>query len=537
AGTVCLMLSKNPNLTPAVVDSILEVTAVDLGSAGKDNDFGAGRIDAYAAVNYVTGSGGPMLVLRSVAIHDSPPGGNNNGRVDPGEQARLRITLRNSGGAACNNTAGTFRAYDSRLVVSDSTATWGNIPAGEERTNTTDPLAVSAAATIPPGTTIPCTLFVTGDSADYATRIGITLRVGEPPPQPGTIIWGPKVCPGMPTDWGLYGLTYNSSDSLLYCLYFFSNTAYKYSSDSFLQLRGTITLPEDSCTDIDYCAYDNTFWLVANPSKRVYKITPTGSVIRYFTVPQAEYPCGVVEHEESHLVYVSDRRTTNQQRIFVYDTLGNILDTIIHPVAGYYGTRCLALDYRSPSHPPSILNMYSWFDAGGTTLDSCAMMELDRENGTLLNRFRFSNTEWNMRGIECDPRDGSYWVTIMQYLSGSNNMILKVVGFNMGNVNVEEGPVYPSAVPGMRVTVKPNPFSSRTALVVTLVRAGRVSLQIYDNAGRLVRTVAKEQPVTLSQEFSWDGRDESGQEVARGVYFFRVKAEQSETWGKLVLTR
>ncbi|MGC9111806.1 MAG: S8 family peptidase, partial [candidate division WOR-3 bacterium] len=46
AGTVCLMLSKNPNLTPAVVDSILEVTAVDLGSAGKDNDFGAGRIDA-----------------------------------------------------------------------------------------------------------------------------------------------------------------------------------------------------------------------------------------------------------------------------------------------------------------------------------------------------------------------------------------------------------------------------------------------------------------------------------------------------------
>ncbi|MBM3313300.1 T9SS type A sorting domain-containing protein [candidate division WOR-3 bacterium] len=50
AGVVCLMLSKNPELTPAEVDSILEVTALDLGPAGKDNDFGAGRIDALAAV-------------------------------------------------------------------------------------------------------------------------------------------------------------------------------------------------------------------------------------------------------------------------------------------------------------------------------------------------------------------------------------------------------------------------------------------------------------------------------------------------------
>jgi hypothetical protein len=50
AGVVCLMLSKNPELTPAEVDSILEVTSIDLGPTGKDNDFGAGRIDALAAV-------------------------------------------------------------------------------------------------------------------------------------------------------------------------------------------------------------------------------------------------------------------------------------------------------------------------------------------------------------------------------------------------------------------------------------------------------------------------------------------------------
>jgi len=50
AGAVCLMLSKNPELEPWEVDSILEITAVDFGPAGKDTDFGAGRISALAAV-------------------------------------------------------------------------------------------------------------------------------------------------------------------------------------------------------------------------------------------------------------------------------------------------------------------------------------------------------------------------------------------------------------------------------------------------------------------------------------------------------
>lgn len=55
AGTMALMLQKNPNLTPEDIDQILETTAVDLGSTGKDNDYGAGRIDALAAVNAVSG--------------------------------------------------------------------------------------------------------------------------------------------------------------------------------------------------------------------------------------------------------------------------------------------------------------------------------------------------------------------------------------------------------------------------------------------------------------------------------------------------
>jgi len=48
-GTSALLLSVNPNLTPAEVSMILQTTAVEKGDPGKDNRYGAGRIDAYQA--------------------------------------------------------------------------------------------------------------------------------------------------------------------------------------------------------------------------------------------------------------------------------------------------------------------------------------------------------------------------------------------------------------------------------------------------------------------------------------------------------
>lgn len=48
-GTAALLLSINPNLTPADVSMILQTTSVDKGVPGKDPRYGAGRIDAYQA--------------------------------------------------------------------------------------------------------------------------------------------------------------------------------------------------------------------------------------------------------------------------------------------------------------------------------------------------------------------------------------------------------------------------------------------------------------------------------------------------------
>jgi hypothetical protein len=50
AGVIALMLSADPDLSVTEVRNILKGTAVDLGTPGRDNDFGYGRVNAQAAV-------------------------------------------------------------------------------------------------------------------------------------------------------------------------------------------------------------------------------------------------------------------------------------------------------------------------------------------------------------------------------------------------------------------------------------------------------------------------------------------------------
>lgn len=60
AGTVALMLDADPSLTVTQVKSLLQSTAIDWCTAGKDIDFGSGRLDGYEAVRQagsLTGTG------------------------------------------------------------------------------------------------------------------------------------------------------------------------------------------------------------------------------------------------------------------------------------------------------------------------------------------------------------------------------------------------------------------------------------------------------------------------------------------------
>jgi subtilisin family serine protease len=78
SGIAALMLERNPALKPNEVRAILENTARDLGAPGRDDLFGAGEADAYAAVTAAIGPASvPVAAVSGQPAAEKAPDRNN----------------------------------------------------------------------------------------------------------------------------------------------------------------------------------------------------------------------------------------------------------------------------------------------------------------------------------------------------------------------------------------------------------------------------------------------------------------------------
>lgn len=68
----------------------------------------------------------------------------------------------------------------------------------------------------------------------------------------------------------------------------------------------------------------------------------------------------------------------------------------------------------------------------------------------------------------------------------------------------------------------PNPFNPATEIKFALPENGHVIINIYNLAGKKIRTLLDEQRTAGYHTISWDGKDESGHDVASGIYFYRI---------------
>jgi hypothetical protein len=68
----------------------------------------------------------------------------------------------------------------------------------------------------------------------------------------------------------------------------------------------------------------------------------------------------------------------------------------------------------------------------------------------------------------------------------------------------------------------PNPLNPSTVLWFGTTREGSVKIDVFDLAGRLVRTLYEGSMPAGSNSVSWDGTGGSGGRVSSGVYYFRV---------------
>jgi subtilisin-like proprotein convertase family protein len=83
----------------------------------------------------------------------------------------------------------------------------------------------------------------------------------------------------------------------------------------------------------------------------------------------------------------------------------------------------------------------------------------------------------------------------------------------------------------------PNPFNPVTTVSYGTPSEAKVSLVVYNVAGRQVRTLVDGEVDAGYHVAVWDGRDDHGVEVSSGVYFCRMVAEGFDDSTKMVLLK
>jgi subtilisin family serine protease len=537
AGAAALLLEARPNLTHDQIFNILADNADHVPAGGDtwpNNYYGWGRLNCQRAI--IAAANRPNVILTRSQITEDP---NGNGWLDPGEAANLIASLKNSFGAPATDLVGILRVSDPYVTVTDSLANYGTVAGLDTANNRSDPFLVSASSSCPPNHVAELSLYLVCRETSWTRTI--RLVTGPPVANPGIIIWGPRHLPVMPDTAGLNGIAYNPVSDRIYVTDYRFPAIYTYSSDSALTALGSIPTPnnETACTDIKYCAYDNTFWVAAGQTKRVYKISPAGEVLRQFNNRATNVPTGLAWDEANRILYLADRRSQGVPPGYVYvtDTLGNQLRRMTVPMSGNMGPRGLALE-QTNSNPerPTLLMAYTWYNSLGNRVDSSGLYELRTSDCTLLQRF-LSPQRYILRGVEYDPRDASLWATVIQDGS-NNNLILKYAGFHVPTAVAEEDAHRRGELAhpwGASLWCTPSPFQGSCAVSFRLAAPSYVRLGIRDAAGREIALLAQGRFGAGVHHITWNRpKGEPAHPLASGVYFASLETPQGTAYHKVI---
>ncbi|MEW5799752.1 MAG: T9SS type A sorting domain-containing protein [Bacteroidota bacterium] len=83
----------------------------------------------------------------------------------------------------------------------------------------------------------------------------------------------------------------------------------------------------------------------------------------------------------------------------------------------------------------------------------------------------------------------------------------------------------------------PNPFNPNTTIRFKLAADGLTTIHIYDSKGSLIRTLLHSELKAGSYSLSWDGRNEADEDVASGVYMYRLQTNDFDETKKMILVR
>jgi FlgD Ig-like domain len=116
----------------------------------------------------------------------------------------------------------------------------------------------------------------------------------------------------------------------------------------------------------------------------------------------------------------------------------------------------------------------------------------------------------------------SNWATAAGFQTGTYGTLYAIQDYTTATGVLEEGPAAPRFVNALGQN-RPNPFNPETVIPYSLATDGRVTIRIFDVAGRLVRTLVDGKQTAGPHAARWNGRAERAGPLASGIYFYTIQ--------------
>ena len=83
----------------------------------------------------------------------------------------------------------------------------------------------------------------------------------------------------------------------------------------------------------------------------------------------------------------------------------------------------------------------------------------------------------------------------------------------------------------------PNPFNPSTTIDFSIPKTGVVNVSVYNSIGQLVKVLANNNYAPGTYKITWDGLNNEGNEVASGVYFYKLTSKDYVRTMKMMLLK
>jgi hypothetical protein len=182
-----------------------------------------------------------------------------------------------------------------------------------------------------------------------------------------------------------------------------------------------------------------------------------------------------------------------------------------------YRRSLAAVPALPPSYPEADPGLVGYWNNGSEEVVTLDLSRLPLPSGGTLNLIPLMK-EHNHLDVSVSDETGVDYFRLSFKLEGSARTAAAIA----------------EAQPHLRGN-SPNPFRQSTSLQLSIPKPTEATVTVFDVSGRLVRTVHRGLLSSGEHSLDWDRRDERGQVVQAGVYFYRLESERVRETRKMIV--